>query len=75
MKTRFLWSWNDRTPAPDASMTRERAARLLRAWRRTTRPTSSGSILRELQRCARGVYRVTDCASGETGTMFIEKGI
>ena len=60
---------------PDASMTRARAARLLRAWRRTTRPTSSGFVMRELQRCAPGVYRVTDCASGETGTMFIEKGI
>lgn len=75
MKTRFSWSWNDRAPWPDTSMTRERAARLLRAWRRTTRPTSGGFVMRELKRCAPGVYRVTDCVSGETGTMYIEKGV
>lgn len=73
MKTAFFWSWNDHAPAPDVGMTRERAARLLRAWRATTRPTSSGFVMRELLRCAPGVYRVTDRASGETGTMFIER--
>jgi hypothetical protein len=74
MKTSFLWSWNDRAPWPDENMTRARAARLLRAWRATSRrPSSMGFFVRHLERRAPGVYRVTDCASGETGTMIIKR--
>ena len=39
----FTAQWNDHTPQPDPSMNRERAARLIRAWRRNARKnTNSG---------------------------------
>jgi predicted transcriptional regulator of viral defense system len=72
--TVFKWSWNDHPAQLDTHMTRSRAARLLLAWRRTSRKlTSHCTKLREFERIKNGVYRVTDCASGEVGTMFIEK--
>jgi len=72
MQTRFLWAWNQYPALPDPSMTRARAARLLWAWRRTSRrPTSMGTFLRTLKRIAPHTYRVTD--SGEVGTMTIAK--
>ena len=38
MKTSiFYGAWNDHAPILDNSMTRERAAKLLRAWRRNSR--------------------------------------
>ena len=71
--TNFLWAWNHYAPLSDPSMTRKRAARLLWAWRRTSRkPTSMGSYRRTLRRIAPHVYRVTD--SGEIGTMTIIRG-
>lgn len=36
-ETTFKWAWGDHEAMPDRSMTRERAARLLRAWRRASR--------------------------------------
>ena len=74
MSTRFFWAWNQYDLLPDKSMTRERAARLLWAWRRTSRkPTSTGLMLRSLRRVSAGVYQVVDLQSGETGTMTIKK--
>lgn len=71
----FFWSWNDHSKQPDPSMTRTRAARLLWAWRKTSRrPTSMGAYLRSLTRIRAGVYRVVDRASGESATMFITGG-
>lgn len=35
--TKFLWAWGDCEAQPDKSMTRERAAKLLRAWRNAKR--------------------------------------
>jgi hypothetical protein len=32
--TVFLWGWRDYPRQPDATMTRDRMARLMRAWRR-----------------------------------------
>lgn len=73
MQTRFMWAWSTYPAQPDPSMTRHRAARLLWAWRRTSRkPTSMGSCRRTLRRIAPHVYRVTD--SGEIGTMTIIRG-
>lgn len=74
MNTLFFWAWNQYDPLPDKSMTRERAARLLWAWRRTSRkPTSMGRMLRSLRRVSAGVYQVVDLQSGEAGTMTIKK--
>ena len=67
--TEFMWAWNDHAPTPDRLMTRERAARLLRAWRRGTRPANYRPVM-SVKRLRRGVYRVThEC--GEVGTMFV----
>ena len=41
MQTTFTAQWNDHAPQPDPSMTRERAARLIRAWRRNARQSSN----------------------------------
>jgi len=68
--TVFFWSWNDHAPQLDPSMTRARAARLLWAWRRTSRRrTSMGTYLRTLHRVGPHTYRVTE--GRESGTMFI----
>lgn len=73
MQTNFLWAWNQYQPAPDPSMTRDRAARLLWAWRRTSRRRTAGWVfMRTLDRIAPHTYRVTH--AGETGTMTIKKG-
>lgn len=68
--TTFQWGWNDYPLQPDPSMTRQRAARLLWAWRRTSRSlTSMGSRLRTLKRQGRSLYRVTE--GNETATLRI----
>jgi hypothetical protein len=72
--TAFTWAWNNYPAQPDPSMTRARAARLLWAWRRTSRkPTSMGRMLRSLVRVRPGTYRVVDLQSGETATITIAK--
>lgn len=70
--TAFQWAWNDYPPQVDPDMTRARAARLLRAWRATSRkPRASGFVMRSLARIGPGRYRVTDNASGERGTLIV----
>lgn len=73
MKTNeFYWSWNNHPAQNDQSMTRQRAARLLMAWRKTSRQkTSHGMILRSLKRIAPHTYRVEQLDYKETGVMFI----
>lgn len=57
MATRFFWRWRDYAEQPDPSMTRERAARLLRAWRRQSRlPSNSDGV--EFARIGLHHYRV-----------------
>lgn len=69
----FYWAWNDHDRQPDPQMTRQRAAVLLRSWRRLMRQPANNRPLISLQRLARGCYRVTH-ASGESGTIFIAGG-
>ena len=69
--TNFLWAWNDHAPQPDPAMTRSRAARLLRSWRRLCRQPANYRPLLSVIRVARGVYRVTH-ESGEAGTLIVE---
>jgi hypothetical protein len=74
MNTTFAWAWNHYAAQPDPDMTRERAARLLWAWRRTSRkPTSMGRMLRSLVRVRPHMYRVVDLQSGETATVTITR--
>jgi hypothetical protein len=73
---KFSWAWNNYPAQLDPSMDRKRAARLLWAWRKTSRAkTSHGTIRRALVRVSAGVYRVTqlDCYPQESGTMFIHR--
>lgn len=68
-KSQFLWGWKDYEPQPDLIMTRERAAKLLRAWRRSR---TQGVRDFSLQRLGKGHYRIA--ARGyedEPGTMVI----
>lgn len=68
MKPRvFQWAWQDHTPQLDPLMTPERAARLLRAWRRTAR---GAARIRVLKRIGRGHYRVADIRSGEVAEIM-----
>lgn len=61
----FLWSWNDRPAQPDLLMTRQRAARLLRSWRRGSRLKANGGPTFSLRRNAKGDYSITHLATGE----------
>ncbi len=57
--TTFDWAWSHYAYAPDATMTRERAARLLRAWRRCTRQHETWSIhSANLERIGMHEYRI-----------------
>jgi predicted transcriptional regulator of viral defense system len=75
MKPRtFKWAWENHALQHDPLMTSERALRLLRAWRNTSRkPTSMGWHIRRLERLGLGHYRVTDIRSGETATITWER--
>ena len=72
----FLWQWNDYPPQPDALMTRERAAKLIRAWRNCARKPRNGRppfgpIKRSLCDGFR-VYRV-ESKYGERGAIWIKE--
>lgn len=69
----FYWSWNDHDRQPDKHMTRQRAAVLLRSWRRLLRQPANNRPLAGLRRLAPGCYRVTN-TDGESGTIFIAWG-
>lgn len=70
--TTFQWRWDDRAPWPDPSMTRARAARLLRVWRRQARQPANYKNVTECTRIAPGCYRVVS-SHGEVGTMIIDE--
>ena len=70
--TTFQWRWDDRAPWPDPSMTRARAARLLRVWRRQARQPANYKNVNHFTRVTRGVYRVAS-SHGEVGTMIIDE--
>ena len=40
----FTAQWNDSQPQPDPSMTRDRAAKLIKAWRRNSRIPSNHQL-------------------------------
>lgn len=66
----FFWAWNDAAPTEDKLMNRGRAAKLIRSWRRSTRPANYRPML-SVQRLEKGVFLVRhEC--GETGKMIVE---
>lgn len=68
-ESKFLWGWKEYALQPDTSMTRERAAKLLRAWRRSS---TQGRKDFFLKRIGKGHYKVA--APGykdEAATMVI----
>jgi len=66
--TMFRWGWGDMPLKRDPAMTRERAAGLLRSWRRNARFNGGGVV--SVKRKGPGIYEVED-ASGMTGTLQI----
>jgi len=72
--TQFLWQWEDYKPREDSDMTRERANRLLRAWRagmrkpRNGRPMFQVKLYRHIDNWRE--YRVTS-KYGESASMWI----
>lgn len=74
-QTNFKWAWGDHEATPDRSMTRERAARLLRAWRRSRTQGIRNFDLRCLRRDGVRFYLVNTTqyrAPQDTGVMVIE---
>ena len=70
-ETKFLWGWKHYEPQPDPSMTRERAAKLLRSWRRSR---TQGNRDFNLQRKGKGIYLVSARGyENDPGTMVIRK--
>lgn len=70
-RTVFLWQWENHPPQPDALMTRARAARLIRAWRRASRSPANYGPTTALRRTAPHTYRAIHRQSGEVGTLTV----
>lgn len=66
----FYWAWNEYPAQPDSCNTRERAARLLRAWRRQSRSNANYRNVISVTRLAPHVYRAISSHGGEMGTMY-----
>ena len=67
---KFQWQWNDGPIWPDTSMTRTRAAVLLRAWHRQARQPANYKNVNHFTRIGPGIYRAAS-SHGEAGTMII----
>lgn len=71
MKIYFFSQWELTRPWPDALMTRERAARLLRAWRRARVQGKRVFNLRCVRVDHTRAYLVQHVASGECAGLYI----
>lgn len=68
----FLWQWDAHDPQPDNLMTRDRAAKLIRAWRKAS---IQGRRLFELKRERRDgfrVYRVAHTRFDDNGALWLK---
>jgi hypothetical protein len=65
----FMWAWNNHSLTLDKLMTRQRAAKLLRSWRRASRFEKYSIHRVELTRMGFGEYRIIK--AGESATMKI----
>lgn len=61
-------------PQPDSMMTRERAAKLLRAWRRATTQGARLFNLKCLRNDGTRAYLVQHVPTGERGGLYIKPG-
>ena len=66
----FWWGWNDYPAQRDKLMTRDRAAKLLRVWRRQSRTCANYRTVVECKRQSRGVYKIVS-QHGESGRMIV----
>lgn len=71
MKVFFYWQWELTRPQPDPLMTRERAARLLRAWRRAKVQGKRVFSLRCVRVRQTRAYLVQHVATGESAGLYI----
>ena len=67
----FLWAWGDYALSDDPLMTRERAARLLIAWRHTSRQKRNGGPMRQLTRTGPHTYHVRQLNCNEHCTLKV----
>jgi hypothetical protein len=70
----FYWQWESTRPQPDPLMTRERASKLLRAWRRATSQGRRVFDLRCVRQRGTRAYLVQHQPSGERAGLYIQTG-
>jgi len=68
-KTYFSWQWDDGRPQPDASMTRRRAAALLRRWRAQRPKIRLTRVCVEATRA----YLFENVSSGLRGGLYVTR--
>lgn len=68
----FLWQWEDYAPRPDPLMTRDRAARLLRAWRNAkVQGRRQFDLGADREQAGYRVYRVRHTRFCERGALWV----
>jgi hypothetical protein len=67
----FMWAWNNYPLTLDKLMTRQRAAKLLRSWRRASRFEKYSIHRVDIVRIGLNEYRITK--DGESATMKITR--
>lgn len=72
-QTKFLWQWEQYAPQPDPLMTRERAAKLLCAWRRGSRRVQPILKIKRMRVDNTRQYLIEHQETGERGGLFICK--
>ncbi len=72
-QTNFKWAWGDHEAQIDKLMTRQRAARLLRAWRRSKTQGQRDFTLRVIRRSEGRFYCVntTQYRNNDSGVLVI----
>lgn len=70
----FYWQWESMRPQPDPAMTRDRAAKLLRAWRRATTQDARVFNLKCVRDDGTRAYLVQHVPTGERGGLYIKTG-
>lgn len=71
--TIFSWAWEHYGAQPDALMTRQRAARLLRAWRRARIQGRRVFALGRSTTARTRIYAIEHVPTGERATLIIEE--
>ncbi len=72
MSVAFYWQWESMRPQPDPMMPRERAAKLLRSWRRATTQGERVFKLKCVREDGTRAYLVQHVPTGERGGLYIK---